>query len=76
MKDNLLTKSSEGVLKIIKSADKQMKGMAGDMPFNYRKATPEEMKARRASLTPERLQALVLKYGHKEVNEFLKNTEG
>lgn len=75
-KNNMLTGSSEELLKVMQSADNQLRGMAGDIPFNYRQATPAEMRERMASLTPDRLQGMIARYGYEKVNNLMRKYGG
>jgi len=72
----MLTQSAIEIQNRMMSANKQLKEMTGDLPFNYRKATPGEIKARVASLTPEILVKLIEKDGRSSVNELLKQYGG
>jgi len=51
MKDNIMTKVSEGIYQQFNRFDEKMKGYAGDLPYGMKKMTPKDRRERIENLT-------------------------
>lgn len=71
MKEHLLTKVNNRLLRQIQLTDRKLKEM-GKVPYMAREATPKEQIEAFQGLTEEQLYDLIRRYGEEAVNRYLE----
>ena len=73
MKENIMTKVSEGIYQHFDKFDEKIKNYTGDLPYGVKKMTPRDRRERIESLrTVQDMASFIKAYGREAVEEELR----